>query len=300
MTVMSASSSGRPPAPVVVLGSLNMDLIGRTARFPSPGQTVLGSTFSTVPGGKGGNQAVAAARAGATVRMIAALGDDAFADGLRTHLDDAGVRTDLVRTVPGPSGVAMITVDDAAENTIVVLPGANARLTELDDAAIEAIEQGAVLLAQLEVPVATVLSAARVAHGAGVPVILNPSPAVDVPADLWPLVSVVVVNESEAAAYAGHLDAVDHCVTTLGSRGCSYRGPDGVVRAVDAFSVDPVDTTGAGDAFAGTLTAAWAAGIAAVPATQRASAAGALATTRLGAGTSAPTAAQVDELIARG
>lgn len=298
MTTMSAPSADRSPAPVVVLGSLNMDLIGRTVRFPEAGQTVLGSTFSTAPGGKGGNQAVAAARAGAAVRLVAALGDDAFADELRTHLQAAGVRTELVRTVPGASGVAMITVDDTAENTIVVLPGANGRLDALDTATTAAIGQAGVLLAQLEVPPATVLAAARTAREAGVPVILNPSPAIDVPAELWPLVTVVVVNETEAAFYGDHLDTVDHLITTLGARGCTVRGPGGEVHAVEAFAVEPVDTTGAGDAFAGTLAAAWAAGVEPTQAVRRACAAGALATTVPGAGTSAPTSREVDALLA--
>lgn len=298
MTTMSAPSADPSPAPVVVVGSLNMDLIGRTARFPEAGQTVLGATFTTAPGGKGGNQAVAAARAGAVVQLVAALGDDAFADGLRAHLQEEGVLTDLVCSVPGPSGVAMITVDDTAENTIVVLPGANGRLDALDAATTAAIERAGVLLAQLEVPPPTVLAAARIARAAGVPVVLNPSPAIDVPAELWSLVTVVVVNETEAAVYGDHLDAVEHLITTLGARGCIVRGPGGEVGTVDAFAVEPVDTTGAGDAFAGTLAAAWAAGVEPAQAVRRACAAGALATTVPGAGSSAPTSAAVDALIA--
>lgn len=292
---MAVQSPGS--APVVVLGSLNMDLIGRTAQFPAPGQTVLGDTFTTVPGGKGGNQAVAAARAGAAVQMVAALGDDGFAADLRTHLEQAQVGTGFVRMVPGPSGVAMITVDDAAENTIVVLPGANAALTEVTEPAAAAIEQAAVLLAQLEVPTTTVLAAARIAHAAGVPVLLNPSPAVPVPDELWPLVTVVVVNESEAAAYADHLAPIPYRITTLGSRGCELQGPDGGRQSVPAFRVDAVDTTGAGDAFAGTLAASWAAGSDPLTALTRAAAAGALATTVPGAGRAAPSAAAVDALL---
>lgn len=283
---------------VVVLGSLNMDLIGRTGAFPRPGETVLGSTFTTAPGGKGGNQAVAAARAGATVRMIAAVGDDVFADGLRAHLVQAGVDVTGVRAVDGPSGVAMITVDDGAENTIVVLPGANGRLTDIDDDLRRALSGAGALLTQLEVPPATVLAAAELAQAAGVPVVLNPSPVIAVPDRLWSLVTVVVVNESEAAAYARHLAGIPWCITTLGADGCEVRGPDGAADHVAAFPVDAVDTTGAGDAFAGTLTAAWAAGVPPRDAVRRACAAGALATTVPGAGDAAPSASDVDRLLA--
>ena len=287
-----------PSPSVVVIGSLNMDLIGRTATFPRPGETVLGSTFVTAPGGKGANQAVAAARAGATVEMIGAVGDDAFAGELREHLAAVGVDVTGVRTMDGPTGVAMITVDDAAENTIVVLPGANGRITDLGPDDRDTVSAAAALLAQLEIPPGTVVAAAELAHRAGVPVILNPSPVVDVPDELWALVSVVVVNESEAGAYADHLTGIDWCITTLGAAGCDVRGPDGSSTHVDAFTVEAVDTTGAGDAFAGTLAAAWAAGLAPLDAVHRACAAGALATTVPGAGGAAPTAAAVDRLLA--
>lgn len=293
---MPAQTSPSPS--VVVLGSLNMDLIGRTTTFPRPGETVLGSTFVTAPGGKGGNQAVAAARAGARVRMIGAVGDDAFGAQLREHLSGAGVDVTGVVTVDGPSGVAMITVDDSAENTIVVLPGANGRLTPADDVAQGSLAGAGALLAQLEIPPVTVVTAARLARAAGVPVILNPSPVIDVPDELWALVTVAVVNQSEATAYAEHLGGITWCITTLGADGCDVRGPDGAVTHVNAVTVDAVDTTGAGDAFAGTLTAAWAAGLAPLDAVRRAGAAGALATTVPGAGDAAPTASAVDALLA--
>lgn len=283
---------------IVVLGSVNMDLVGRTSHFPAPGETVLGGEFRTAPGGKGGNQAVAAARAGGTVAMIGAVGTDEFAPRLLASLTGAGVRTDGMRRLEGSSGVALITVDDGGENTIVVLPGANGALTGLTPAETERIAGAGLLMCQLEIPLQTVADGIRAAAAAGTPVLLNPSPARELPTELLAGVTVAVVNEGEAATLGPALDGVPHVVTTLGSRGATHRGPDGAVVAVAAPSVTAIDTTGAGDAFTGALAVAWVQGLTPADAVRRACAAGALATTRLGAAPSAPSAAEIDALVA--
>ncbi len=308
-----------------MLGSINMDLAVRAPRLPAPGQTVLGSDFRAGQGGKGANQAIAAARAGAEVTMIGAVGGDAFGSELLEALRSEGIGTDPVRRVDGPSGIAVITVNDNAENTIVVAPGANGEVTALTDADQQRIRRSDVLVVQLEIPVAAVLAGARAAHDAAVPVLLNPSPARPLPSDLLDLVTMLVVNEGEAALLGDDaLAAVPHAVTTLGARGARYRGRDGATLEVGAPGVRPIDTTGAGDAFSGALAVRWAeaaltgassrsaAGSGADPwaggprtgavvdasVLSWACAAGALATTVRGAGESAPRRADIDNLAA--
>ncbi len=161
---------------IVVLGSANMDLVATAPRLPGPGETVLGTAFTTVPGGKGANQAIAVARAGGACRFLGAVGDDGFGASLRATLRDAGVDVTLVRSFHGPSGVALITVDEAGENSIVVAPGANGSLTELTGAERQAIADASVLLCQLEIPLETVTSAARIAREHGTEVVLNAAP----------------------------------------------------------------------------------------------------------------------------
>jgi len=288
----------RQPRQIVVLGSVNMDLITTTGRLPEAGETLLGQGFSTVPGGKGSNQAIAAARAGGTVQFIGAVGQDDFGDQLRKALISSGVSVELLRSVHGPSGVAAITVDDAAENTIVVVPGANGAITDLRSADLRAIRNADLLVCQLEIPLSLVVSAVEAASVAGVSVLLNASPARELPAALLAGVTVLVVNEGEAAAI-GHVRVarVPHVVTTLGAAGARYRGPDGWYQ-VAAPKVDAVDTTGAGDAFAGALAVAWTSGADPRTALQWACAAGALATTNPGASSSSPVAADITALAA--
>jgi ribokinase len=277
-----------------------MDLVIRTRGLPRPGETVLGSGFATSQGGKGANQAIAAARAGGRVAMIGAIGTDAFGDRLAATLSDNGVDITLLRRLGGASGIAVITVDDNAENTIVVAAGANALLAPLTTDDERAIRRASFLLMQLEVPIETVTAAARVAAAAGVPVLLNPSPVRHLPSDLLDAVTVLVVNEGEAATLGEQaLSGVPHLVTTLGAAGARYRGPDGVTASAVPPRVQPVDTTGAGDTFAGALAVAWAAGADPPDALRRACAAGALATTRPGAGVSAPTRAEIDDIVDR-
>lgn len=281
-------------ARVCVVGSVNADLRFAVPSLPRPGQTVLASSMSSAPGGKGGNQAVAAARAGADVQMVAALGDDPAAGLLRAHLKENGVGLDGVVTVPGPSGSAVVMVDSAAENAIVVAPGANAHLSVASAAVRDVIAASDVVLIQLEIPLGTANDAARVAREAGAVVIVNASPAGAPPHELLRLAEatdVVVVNQAEAAEWHW---PVAHLVITRGSRGASYLG-DGERFDIPAPAVEAVDTTGAGDVFAGVLAAHWHSGH--EDALRRACTAGALSTLASGAGDCAPTAEAIDDAL---
>lgn len=281
---------------VCVVGSVNADLTFTVRALPRPGQTVLASDLSASPGGKGGNQAVAAARAGARVQLVAALGTDGSADMLRNHLSANGVGLDGVVAVPGPSGSAVITVDASAENTIVVAPGANGVLT-VDSADVRAvIADSDVVLLQLEIPIATAIAAAQVAHAADAVVIVNASPTGAPPHDLLALsqsADVVVVNETEAGEWHW---PVPHLVITRGARGASYLG-DGERFSVPAPAVRAVDTTGAGDVFAGVLATHWLDGH--ELALRRACAAAALSTLVPGAGDCAPYAEAIDDAVSK-
>ncbi|MFI6165182.1 ribokinase [Nocardia sp. NPDC051052] len=272
---------------IAVLGSINMDLVTTTDRRPVPGETVLGTGFAMVPGGKGSNQAIAAQRAGGAVRFLGAVGDDVFAAELRRVLTDSGVNVERLRTVDGPSGVAAIVVDGGGENSIIVVGGANARMTELTEADLDAIAGADILLCQLEIPIDTVLAGARHARANGTTVLLNPSPTQHLPAELWANVDVAVVNSGEAEQLGAALDPVAHVVITRGADGATYRGPGGKQLSQPSPEVDVIDTTGAGDTFTGALAAAWRYGP--EHALTWAGTAGALATTKLGASTSIPT-----------
>ncbi len=278
---------------MVVVGSVNSDLLFEMAALPAAGETVLAAALHRQPGGKGGNQAIAAARAGAQVALVAAVGDDDAGRTLQQHLEDNGVDTDGVVTLPVPSGTAAVLVADSAENMIVVAPGANAHLTMDSARSRDIVAAADVLLLQLEIPLATALAAARQARVCGALVVLNASPASD--ADLSELAAVcdvVVVNESEAARWRW---PVPHLVTTRGARGASYAGADGTAD-IPAPAVEAVDTTGAGDVFAGVLAAGWSAGH--NHALRRACAAGALATLVPGAGDCAPTDEAIEDVLA--
>lgn len=282
-------------ARVCVVGSVNADLTFTVNALPRPGQTVLASSLLSSPGGKGGNQAVAAARAGAAVQLVAALGSDTEAERLRAHLSANDVGLDGVVTVPGPSGTAVIVVDAAAENSIVVAPGANAQLSVGSADVRSVITDSDVVLLQLEIPISTAIAAARVGRTAGATVIVNASPAGARPHDLLALselADVVVVNEMEAREWHW---PVAHLVITRGRRGASYLGEDERFD-VPAPRVTPVDTTGAGDVFAGVLAAAWRDGH--ELALRRACAAGALSTLVHGAGDCAPYAEAIDDAVA--
>lgn len=281
-------------ARVCVVGSANVDQFFSVVSLPRPGETVLAATVRTEPGGKGGNQAVAAARAGAMVQFVGAVGTDAAGAQLRAHLAANGVGLDGLEELSAPSGSAVILVGEQGDNLIVVAPGANGHLT-LSSPARAAIADCDVLLVQLEIPVATALAAAREARAIGATVIVNASPVSEDPAlaDLAALTDVVVVNDIEEQHWTW---PTTHVVVTRGARGASYRGTDGSFD-VPTPEVEAVDTTGAGDVFAGVLAADWSAGI--ERALRRACAAGALATLVAGAGDCAPRAEAIDDALTR-
>lgn len=289
-------------ARVCVVGSVNMDLSFAVDALPRRGQTVLASSMTRAPGGKGANQAVAAARAGARVQFAGAFGDDAAAEELRAHLLANGVGLSGAVEIPGASGTAMVVVDANGDNTIVVAPGANGRLTEADVPAV--VADCEVLLTQLEIPVPAAAAAARLARSAGAVVVVNASPAAqhnDSLEELAAAADVVIANETEADEWPWR---PAHLVVTLGERGARYVGVDGEF-AVPAPAVAAIDTSGAGDVFAGVLAANWpprpGAPTERLRALRRACAAGALATLVPGAGDCAPGAEAIEAAaLARG
>lgn len=301
---------------VTVVGSLNMDLIVLSPRIPQPGETIIGTGFRTAPGGKGANQAVAAAQLGAQVSMIGSVGADTFADSLLENLASAGVdRRFVTRDQGNPTGVALIVVDDRGENSIVVASGANMHLKPADlESAEGAIAQADVLLLQLEVPLDTVTRAAEIARKHQVTVVLNPAPARTLPKKLLSLVDFLIPNETETALLssmpvsnqdeietaAASLRAlgVGNVILTLGERGALLTAA-GNSEFYPAFEVNPVDTTAAGDAFMGAFAVALGEGLSIPDAIRFGNAAGALATTRLGAQPSLPTRTEVDSLISK-
>ncbi|ADG78180.1 Ribokinase OS=Tsukamurella paurometabola (strain ATCC 8368 / DSM / CCUG 35730 / CIP 100753 /JCM 10117 / KCTC 9821 / NBRC 16120 / NCIMB 702349 / NCTC 13040)OX=521096 GN=rbsK PE=3 SV=1 [Tsukamurella paurometabola] len=279
-------------ASVVVVGSINLDAVTVCERFPRPGETIAGVSVSFGQGGKGANQARSAARSGAETVFVGAVGDDAAAATVLGSLTAAGVDISPVRRIPGSTGFANVTVDGSGENHIIVVPGANAEVT-LDDTGRAAIAAADVLLLQLEIPLRVVLDAARIARANATTVLLNPSPVQALPDELVALLDGVIVNRDEARTLAGSVRRVPHVITTLGGAGARATGPEGTVES-PGLTVDVVDTTGAGDAFAGALAANWT-----LPPAERllrANAAGALTATAAGAA-AAPTASEVDAFL---
>lgn len=297
-------------AEVIVIGSLNMDLVARAARLPLPGETVPGDSFATVPGGKGANQAVAAARLGARTAMVGCLGDDAFGGRLRAGLEADAIDCRALRTAPATSsGVALIVVDHAGRNGIVVVPGANGLLAPADvDAAEPLIAAARIVVLQLEVPLATVQHAARRARELGKLCVLNPAPARPLPAELIASVDFLVPNEIEASSLTGlaiaspadaiaagrrlHAAGAGTVLVTLGAQGVVTVAPDGE-RHDPAPRVQAVDTTGAGDTFIGGLCVALIRGCALADAVAHGQAAAAICVTRPGAQTSIPYAGEL-------
>lgn len=293
---------------VLVAGSANLDFVVQANHVPAPGETVLGGDLQTFPGGKGANQAVACARAGgAPTRMLLALGQDDFARPVRESLQAAGVDLHLVQAPGRTTGTALVCLADTAENAIIVAPGANQVLAAGDLPPLAGVRY---LLVQLEVPLEAVDGWIRAAASAGVAVVLNAAPARALPTGLLQAVEVLVVNEGELALLAEHAgvaagaSTVDRLaalpvrcvVVTLGEHGC-YAWSRGQVVFQPAFAVQAVDTTGAGDAFCGALTAALACGQALPAALRRACAVSALACTRIGAQSGIPTHAQVEAFM---
>ncbi|MGI5156524.1 ribokinase [Microbispora sp. CA-102843] len=303
------------PQGVVVVGSISADVTAFTRRLPRRGETVLGDDVTLVLGGKGANQAVAAARAGAPTWLVGCVGTDPFGEIVSSALRSHGVALTEVRTVGDRTGVAHIRVDASGENDIVMTPLANADLSAaMVDESIRAVrDKASVLLLQLEIPAEVACHAAEAGARAGLTVVLDPAPAQPLPDRVWPHVAVVTPNESEAGALTG-VEVVDvasaeraaawfldrgvrHALITLGSAGALSVTPERT-RHFPAYPVTPVDTTAAGDAFTGSLGAALAAGLDTATAIRRGMAAGALATTLPGASPSLPDRKAVDELVA--
>jgi ribokinase len=291
---------------VTIVGSANMDIVFEVERIPGPGETLLAETAARYPGGKGLNQAVAAARAGAETAFVGAVGSDDNGAALSSTMSETGISTEWLRTVPGESGQAFIVVDRSAENTIIVASGANATVTELTGEDRAQLERSAAVLMQLELPLSVVEEAARVAHHAGATVVLNAAPAQRLSPGLLAELDLLIVNEHEALIVSGlnTLDTasadlakrVPRLVVTLGANG-SVLYENGVAAArVPARAVTAVDTTGAGDTFCGALAAALAEGRDFTDAAAFATAAAALAVQKAGAVPSIPTRSEIDAL----
>ncbi|AYG08901.1 ribokinase [Pseudomonas fluorescens] len=302
------------PATVVVVGSLNMDLVTRASRLPRGGETLVGQSFATVPGGKGANQAVAAARLGAEVAMIGCIGSDAYGAQLRDALLVEGIDCQAVSEVPGSSGVALIVVDDSSQNAIVIVAGSNGQLTPASLLAFDAVLQAAeVIVCQLEVPMDTVGYALKRGRELGKTVILNPAPASGpLPADWYACIDYLIPNESEASALSGvPVDSLDSAkvaathllkagagkvIVTLGSQGALFADGQGFEHLL-APKVQAVDTTAAGDTFVGGFAAALASGQSEAEAIRFGQVAAALSVTRAGAQPSIPTLHDVQGFV---
>ena len=301
---------------IVVVGSINLDLVAATERIPIAGETVAGSSFQTFAGGKGANQAVAAARLAGQVSMLGKLGTDAFGVQLRESLANANVNTDAVDVVSGSSGVALITTDAEGQNAITVVAGANARLGPADlEAHIELIRSAGILLTQLEIPIETVEYLAGIAAEEGIPLMLDPAPACPLPSSLLKRVNWLTPNETETCILTGlppgNLgereleEAADkllnagcrNIVLKLGNRGCYLALADGTRERLAAYAVSAVDTTAAGDAFNGAFAVALMKGQSPVDCAMWASGVAAISATRHGAQPSMPTLIEVDRFL---
>jgi ribokinase len=301
---------------LVVVGSINLDLVAAARSIPRPGETVSASAFHTFPGGKGANQAVAAARLGAPVSMIGRLGNDGFGTQLRASLQDAGVDTTAVETVATSSGLALITTAEDGQNAIVVVGGANALLSPRElEKHLDVIRGAGILLAQLEVPLETVEYLATVARREKIPLMLDPAPARALPASLLACVDWLTPNETEtrtllsgAGAELGSEDLEGlarkllesgsrNVLLKLGERGCYVALASGERAHVPAYRVKAVDTTAAGDAFNGAFASALLRGKEPIAGVRWASAVAAISVTRAGAQPSMPTQNEVEVFL---
>ncbi|MEO0802096.1 MAG: ribokinase [Cyanobacteria bacterium J06642_2] len=301
---------------IAVVGSLNIDIVVRVPELPVAGETVLGGDYAQFFGGKGANQAVSAARAGANVKMLGAVGDDSFGPQVKAALQAEGIATDTLLSSPGSTGLALIAVSDRGQNHIVVSAGANGRYRS-DCVDLDAIRTAATILVQLEIPFETACLAIDTAAAAGVPVLLNPAPARPLSDALLAKVSYLVVNEVEAAAIGGVTAASDlardrtmaievacqlrdrgakSVIVTLGGAGIAWAGERGEGYE-PAFPVDVIDTTAAGDGFCGALAARLVEGAELDKAIRFANAAGAIAVTRAGAQPSLGRRAEIEALL---
>ena len=302
---------------IAVFGSINMDLVARCAHLPQPGETIIGNSLAEVSGGKGANQAVAAARLNADVIMIGRVGDDAFAKQLRDNLQRERIDTTFVSsTEQCSSGIAIVAVERSGENSIIVLPGANSRLEVADvESAAGVIRGSDLLMLQLEIPIDAALAAVRMARESGVRVILDPAPApVHFPSELFD-VDVICPNQSEASAILGRdvrsvaeaeqaaieltRRGVKYAIVTLGAQGAvASDGED--ARRFEPSIIEPIDTTAAGDAFAGAFAVRWAEQESFAEAVCYACAAGAIAASRAGAQPAMPSREEIKKLLGRG
>lgn len=298
--------------PIVVVGSINMDLVSRTPRIPLAGETLIGADFTTTPGGKGANQAVAVARLGYPAQMAGMVGEDVFGDSLLGGLNAAQVGTDAVARARGSSGVASIFVAAHGENCIVVVPGANGRVdAAFIDGHADLIRSAGMVLCQLELPMETLPHTLALCAEAGVPAMLDPAPAAPLPGEAWSQIAWFTPNENEAAFYIESGLEPEATARELLARGLKgvvlKRGPEGAYVAVAGgqagwvrpFPVDAVDTVGAGDCFNGAFAVALLEGLDPLGAARFANAAAAICVTRPGAQASMPARAEVDALLAR-
>ena len=302
--------------PIVVVGSINTDLVAVTQRIPVIGETVLGSDFQIHPGGKGANQAVAVARLGYPVRLIGRLGNDTFGADLRTNLEKAGVEISGVSTSDGASGVAVIVVSGKGDNSIILAPGANSKVTPEDiDANISILRSAGMVLAQLEIPLETVEYLARVCARENVPLILDPAPASDLPSSIFKDIAWFTPNQTEAAFYLGNKysesnpptpaetakvflsDGCRGVVLKMGAHGTYLGSQDGIGSSVPAFSVNAIDTTAAGDAFNAGFATALMLGKSSLDSAVFAAAVAAISVTRTGAQPSMPSMAEVEKFL---
>jgi ribokinase len=296
---------------IIVIGSLNADLVVRAPRFPAPGETISGEDLSIIPGGKGANQAVAAARQGVSVAMVGRVGGDSFGPTLIQNLQDNHVDTTRVQKSESATGTATIIVDSSGQNSIVLSPGANGLVTPADVESVS-FQDAELLLLQLEIPLEAVVQAASLARQNGLRVILNPAPARQLPDSLLSDVDILVPNESELQLLSGQPvtdpdsaksaaqvlleKGVKTIIVTLGSNGALLVTGEKTVH-VPAFTVEVVDTTAAGDAFIGGLAAALLKGKPLEEAVRYGNASGALAATKFGAQPSLPTLDEVEQVM---
>jgi ribokinase len=300
----------QPHKPIVIVGSVTMDLVTRTPQIPRIGQTLIGTGFETTPGGKGANQAVAAARLGYPTAMVAKVGDDAYGPALLKNLAGAGVDTSAMEQVAGSSGLAPMFVAESGENSIVVVPGANGKM---DRSTVEAhaalIRSAGMVLCQLEIPMDTLSYTLALCSEAGVPVMLDPAPAATLPEAVWTQVAWFTPNETEAAFYLGNGAGAEDAAQELLARGLRNvvlkRGSEGAYVAVAGgnaawvkpFPVNAIDTVAAGDCFNGAFAVALLEGLDPWEAARFANAAAAICVTRRGAQASMPTRAEVDVML---
>jgi ribokinase len=302
--------------PIVVVGSINSDLVSATRRIPAVGETVIGTNFHVHPGGKGANQAVAIARLGYPVQLIGRLGNDEFGLQLRSHLASSGVDIGGVATSDGASGVAVIVVSEKGENSIVVTPGANSKVTPQDiESNLNSVRNAGIVLAQLEIPIDTVDYLARVCAREGVPLILDPAPAMDFPPRIFHHITWLTPNQSEAAFYVGELERAENgdlpdeiarellskgshgVVLKMGERGVFLVSQEVRGTLIPAFKLSAVDTTAAGDAFNGGFATGLMLGKSPGESARFACAVAGISVTRRGAQPSMPSMAEVERLL---